>query len=96
MNKKDKQTIISQNQQPYLLILSLRYTKIKPLDNVSSNESLIIYFNTTGPNITLASQQLRQFLLSLVVTHYKAYCKVVQYLKPNIGYGFLFLRSSEL
>ena len=54
-----------------------------------------MYLNTTRPDISLATQQLSQFLNSPTITHYKAACKTLRYLKNNLGLGLFFPRSSE-
>jgi hypothetical protein len=55
----------------------------------------LLYLNTTRPDITLATQQLSQFLNSPTITHYKTACRVIRYLKHNPGRGLLFPRDSE-
>jgi hypothetical protein len=56
----------------------------------------LLYLTTTRPDITLATQQLSQFLNAPTTTHYNAACKVLGYLKTNPGYGLLFPRNSEI
>ncbi|CAJ2647171.1 unnamed protein product [Trifolium pratense] len=56
----------------------------------------LLYLNTTRPDITLATQQLSQFLNAPTKTHYNAACRVLRYLKSNPGFGILFPRDSEL
>ncbi|MCH84383.1 retrovirus-related pol polyprotein from transposon TNT 1-94, partial [Trifolium medium] len=55
----------------------------------------LLYLNTTRPDITLATQQLSQFLNSPTVTHYKTACRVIRYLKHNTGRGLMFPRHSD-
>jgi hypothetical protein len=67
-------------------------------DDIPSYRRLIgklLYLNTTRPDITLATQQLSQFLNSPTITHYKTACRVIRYLKHNPGRGLLFPRDSE-
>jgi hypothetical protein len=56
----------------------------------------LLYLTTTRPDITLATQQLSQFLNAPTTTHYNAACRVLRYLKANPGYGLLFPRNSEI
>jgi hypothetical protein len=55
-----------------------------------------LYLTTTRPDITLATQQLSQFLIAPTTTHYNAACRVLRYLKANPGYGLLFPRNLEV
>jgi hypothetical protein len=55
----------------------------------------LLYLSNTRPDITLATQQLSQFLNAPTITHYNAACRVLRYLKANPGYGLLFPRNSE-
>jgi hypothetical protein len=71
----------------------------KPFADVSCYRRLIgrlLYLNTTRPDITLATQQLSQFLNAPTTTHYKAACRVIRYLKQNPGQGLFFPRNSEI
>ncbi|GAU45704.1 hypothetical protein TSUD_86800 [Trifolium subterraneum] len=43
----------------------------------------LLYLNTTRPDITLATQQLSQFLHAPTITQYNAACRVLRYLKQN-------------
>jgi len=69
-----------------------------PFEDVSCYKRLIgrlLYLNTIRPDISLATQQLSQFLNAPTVTHYKAACRTLRYLKNNPGLGLFFPRSSE-
>jgi hypothetical protein len=71
----------------------------KPFEDITQYRRLIgrlLYLTTTRPDITLATQQLSQFLNAPTVTHYNATCRVLRYLKSNPGYGLLFPRDSEI
>jgi hypothetical protein len=71
----------------------------KPFADVSCYRRLIgrlLYLNTTRPDITLATQQLSQFLHAPTILHYKTACRVIRYLKQNFGLGLFFPRQSEL
>jgi len=55
--------------------IKLHQDTSKPFENVSCYRRLIgrlLYLNTTRPDISLATQQLSQFLNAPIVTHYKA------------------------
>ncbi|KAK2416966.1 putative mitochondrial protein [Trifolium repens] len=68
-------------------------------DDISSYRRLIgklLYLTNTRPDISLATQQLSQFLHKPTMVHYKAACRVVRYLKQSPGKGLMFPRSSEL
>jgi hypothetical protein len=68
-------------------------------DDISSYRRLIgklLYLTNTRPYISLATQQLSQFLHKTTMVHYKAACRVVRYLKQNPGKGLMFPRSSEI
>jgi hypothetical protein len=56
----------------------------------------LLYLTTTRSGITLATQQLSQFLNAPTTTHYNAAYRVLRYLKANPGYGLLFPRNSEV
>lgn len=53
------------------------------------------YLTTIRPNISFATQQLSQFMSSLIVTHYDTTCQVVKYLKGSSERGILFKRDSN-
>jgi hypothetical protein len=68
-------------------------------DDISSYRRLIgklLYLTNTRPDISLATQQLSQFLHKPTMVHYKAACRVVRYLKQSPGKGLMFPRSSEI
>jgi len=70
----------------------------KPFTNVSCYRRLIgrlLYLNTRRPDISLATQQLSQFLNAPTTVHYKAACRILRYLKYAPGLGLLFPRKSE-
>jgi len=54
-----------------------------------------MYLNTTRPDISLATQQLSQFLNAPATTHCKAACRILRYLKNSPGLSLLFPRKSE-
>ncbi|MCH80680.1 retrovirus-related Pol polyprotein from transposon TNT 1-94 [Trifolium medium] len=56
----------------------------------------LLYLNTTRPDITLATQQLSQFLNAPTVVHYNATCRILRYLKSSPGLGLLFPRNSDI
>ena len=47
------------------------------------------------PDISLATQQLSQFLNAPTIVHHKAACRILRYLKNAPGLGLLFPRKSE-
>jgi len=55
----------------------------------------LLYLNTRRPDISLATQQLSQFLNAPTTVHYKAACRILRYLKYAPGLGLLFPRKSE-
>jgi hypothetical protein len=68
-------------------------------EDVSSYRRLIgklLYLTNTRPDISFATQQLSQFLHKPTVTHYKAACRIVRYLKQSPGRGLMFPRNSEI
>jgi len=78
--------------------IKLHQDTSKPFEYVSCYRRLIgrlLYLNTTRPDISLATQQLSQFLNAPIVTHYKAACRILRYLKNNPGLGLLFPKTSE-
>jgi hypothetical protein len=56
----------------------------------------LLYLNTTRPDITLATQQLSQFLSAPTTTHFNAAMRVLHYLKSCHGRGIFFSRDSSL
>ncbi|GAU51097.1 hypothetical protein TSUD_185270 [Trifolium subterraneum] len=56
----------------------------------------LLYLTTTRPDISLATQQLSQFLQAPTITHYNAACRILRYLKQEPGLGLMFPRDSEL
>ncbi|GAU41219.1 hypothetical protein TSUD_128950 [Trifolium subterraneum] len=67
--------------------------------DISSYRRLIgklLYLTNTRPDISFATQQLSQFLHKPTVTHYKAACRVVRYLKHSPGKGLMLPRNSEI
>jgi len=79
--------------------IKLHQDNSKSFADVSCYKRLIgrlLYLNTTKPNITLATQQLSQFLHAPTISHYKAACRVIRYLKHNPGLGLFFPRQSDL
>lgn len=78
--------------------LKLHLDTSKPFTNVSCYRRLIgrlTYLNTTRPDISLATQQLSQFLNAPTTSHYKAACRILRYLKNAPSLGLLFPRKSE-
>jgi hypothetical protein len=68
-------------------------------EDVSSYRRLIgklLYLTNTRPAISFATQQLSQFLQKPTMSHYKAACRVVRYLKMNPGRGLFFPRDSDM
>jgi hypothetical protein len=77
----------------------LHQDKGKLYEDVSSYRRLIgklLYLTNTRPDISFATQQLSQFLQKPTVSHYKAACRVVRYLKQNPGIGLFFPRDSDI
>ncbi|GAU36120.1 hypothetical protein TSUD_374830 [Trifolium subterraneum] len=71
----------------------------KPFEDVSLYRRLIgklLYLTNTRPDIAYATQQLSQFLHNPTVTHFKAACRVIRYLKHNPGRGLMFYRHSDI
>jgi hypothetical protein len=71
----------------------------KLYEDISSYRRLIgklLYLTNTRPDISFATQQLSQFLQKPTVSHYKAACRVVRYLKMNPGRGLFFPRDSDI
>ncbi|CAJ2651582.1 unnamed protein product [Trifolium pratense] len=71
----------------------------KPFEDISLYRRLVgklLYLTNTRPDITFATQQLSQFLHNPTVTHYKAACRVIRYLKHNPGRGLIFHRNSDM
>ncbi|KAK2406745.1 putative mitochondrial protein [Trifolium repens] len=71
----------------------------KPYEDVSSYRRLIgklLYLTNTRPDISFATQQLSQFLQKPTMSHYKAACRVVRYLKMNPGKGLFYPRDSDI
>ncbi|KAK2399633.1 putative mitochondrial protein [Trifolium repens] len=56
----------------------------------------LLYLTNTRPDIAYATQQLSQFLHKPTMTHYKAACRVIRYLKHNPGRGLMFNRNSDI
>lgn len=79
--------------------IKLHQDEGKSYEDVASYRRLIgklLYLNTTRPNITFVTRQLSQFLSKPTMTHYNAVCRVVRYLKNNLGRGLFFPRKSEI
>ncbi|GAU46985.1 hypothetical protein TSUD_403190 [Trifolium subterraneum] len=71
----------------------------KPFEDISLYRRLVgklLYLTNTRPDIAYATQQLSQFLHNPTITHYKAACRVVRYLKHNPGRGLMFHRNSDI
>ncbi|GAU39942.1 hypothetical protein TSUD_149520 [Trifolium subterraneum] len=71
----------------------------KPFEDISLYRRLIgklLYLTNTRPDIAYAIQQLSQFLHNPTVTHFKAACRVIRYLKHNPGRGLMFYRHSDI
>ncbi|GAU24572.1 hypothetical protein TSUD_149130 [Trifolium subterraneum] len=71
----------------------------KPFEDISLYRRLIgklLYLTNTRPDIAYATQQLSQFLHNPTVTHFKAACRVIRYLKHNPGRGLVFYRHSDI
>ncbi|GAU47169.1 hypothetical protein TSUD_28920 [Trifolium subterraneum] len=58
--------------------------------------SIKLHQDNGAPDITLATQQLSQFLHAPTMVHYNAACRVLRYLKQEPRLGLLFPRSSEI
>jgi hypothetical protein len=56
----------------------------------------LLYLTNTRPDIAYATQQLSQFMHKPTMTHYKAACRVIRYLKHNPGRGLMFNRNSDI
>lgn len=70
-----------------------------PYEDISSYRRLIgilLYLNTTRPDITYITQQLSQFLFAPTHTHHVAALRVLRYLKNCPGKGLFFPRNSPL
>jgi hypothetical protein len=68
-------------------------------EDVSSYRRLsgkLLYWTNTRPDISFATQQLSQFLQKPTMSHYKAACRVVRYLKQHPGKGLFFPRDSDI
>ena len=79
--------------------LKLHHDDSEPLEDITAYRRLIgrlIYLNNTRPDITLATQQLSQFLHKPTQIHHQAACRIVRYLKMSPGHGLFFPRSSNL
>ncbi|KAK2451623.1 putative mitochondrial protein [Trifolium repens] len=77
----------------------LHQDKSKPYEDVSSYRRLIgklLYLTNTRPDISFATQQLSQFMQKPTMSHYKAACRVVRYLKMNPGRGLFFPSDSDM
>jgi hypothetical protein len=71
----------------------------KLFDDVSLYRRLVgklLYLTNTRPDIAFATQQLSQFMHKPTMSHYKAACRVIRYLKHNPGRGLMFHRNSDL
>ncbi|GAU49938.1 hypothetical protein TSUD_290950 [Trifolium subterraneum] len=71
----------------------------KPFEDIGLYRRLtgkLLYLTNTRPDITYATQQLSQFLHKPTMTHYKAACRVIRYLKHNPGRGLLFQRNADI
>lgn len=71
----------------------------KLYEDIASYRRLIgklLYLTTTRPDISFAVQQLSQFLNKPIMTHYRAACQVLRFLKGNPGRGIFFPRDSNL
>jgi hypothetical protein len=71
----------------------------KVFDDVGLYRRLVgklLYLTNTRPDIAFATQQLSQFMHKPTMTHYKAACRVIRYLKHNPGRGLMFHRNSDL
>ncbi|MCH92612.1 retrovirus-related Pol polyprotein from transposon TNT 1-94, partial [Trifolium medium] len=71
----------------------------KPFEDISLYRRLVgklLYLTNTRPDIAYATQQLSQFLHNPTMTHYKAACRVIRYLKHNPGRGLVFYRNSDM
>ncbi|XP_020979247.1 uncharacterized protein LOC107642837 [Arachis ipaensis] len=56
----------------------------------------LLYLTTTRPDITYATQQLSQFMVSPTESHFCAANRVLRYLKSNPGRGLFFSRDSSV
>jgi hypothetical protein len=56
----------------------------------------LLYLTNTRPDIAYATQDLSQFLHKPTMTHYKATCRVIRYLKHNLGRGIMFHMNSDI
>lgn len=79
--------------------LKLHQDSSTPYHNVISYRRLIgrlLYLNATRPHITFCTQQLSQFMSSPTVTHFKATCRILKYLKSCPAQGILLPRDLVL
>jgi len=70
-----------------------------PYEDIPSYRRLIgilLYLNTTRPDITYITQQLSQFLSAPTHTHHSAALRVLRYLRNCPGKGLFFPRNSPL
>jgi hypothetical protein len=77
----------------------LHQDESKPYEDISSYRRLIgklLYLTNTRPDISFATQQLSQFMQKPTMSHFKAACRVVRYLKMNPGRGLFFPRDSDM
>ncbi|KAK2361432.1 putative mitochondrial protein [Trifolium repens] len=78
--------------------VKLHHDDGKPFEDIGQYRRLIgklLYLTNTRPDIAYATQQLSQFLHKPTMTHYKAACRVIRYLKHNPGRGLIFHRNSD-
>jgi hypothetical protein len=79
--------------------VKLHHDDGKPFEDIGQYRRLIgklLYLTNTRPDIAYATQQLSQFLHKPTMTHYKAACRVIRYLKHNPGRGLIFHRNSDM
>jgi len=79
--------------------LKLRNDTSSPYEDIPSYRRLIgmlLYLNSTRPDITFITQQLSQFLSKPTQTHHNAALRVLKYLKGCPGKGLFFPINSSL
>jgi len=79
--------------------LKLHNDSSPPYEDIPSYRRLIgmlLYLNTTRPDITFITQQLGQFLSKPTQTYHNAALRVLKYLKSCPGKGLFFPRNSSL
>ena len=77
----------------------LHHDAITPYHDIPSYRRLVgilLYLNSTRPDITHITQQLSQFLSNSTTAHHHAALRVLKYLKQSHGRGLFFPRDSSI